>query len=116
MVNRAVFQAAAVRLFDTFGDLIEDVTYTKPGAWDIVTETQTPASTETVRIKAAPFKRQEIDGDNVMVGDLNALIIQAEITATPEMDDTVLWDGVTYLVRAVENVHQVTWRLQLRRV
>lgn len=116
MVMRAQFDSMAKRVFDTFGDLIEDVAYKRAGVWNPVTETQDPAASETVRIKASPFTRQEIDGANVMIGDLKALIIQTELTIIPKIDDTITWDGVDYLVRAVENVHKVLWRLQLRRV
>lgn len=116
MVQRATFNSAAIRVFDTFGDLIEDVSYRNAGVWNPITETQEPAATETVRMKASPFTRREIDGANVMIGDLKALIIQTELTLTPKIDDFLTWDGVDYLVRAVENVHQVLWRLQLRRV
>lgn len=124
MVDRAVFQAAAVRLFDTFGDIIEDVTYTKPGAWDIVAETQTPASVETIRVAFKEYTRAEqfsARGSNsgnldIMSGDIQGLVIQSEMTTVPEIDDTLVLDGVTYLAKAVGNVSKVLWRLQLRRV
>ncbi len=121
---RAEFDAAAISIFDAFGDLIEDVTHTKPGAWDIVTETQTPASTETIRVALREYTRAEqfsARGANagnvdVMSGDLQGLVIQSEMTATPEIDDTLLLDGVTYLVRSIGNISKILWRLQLRRV
>jgi uncharacterized protein with von Willebrand factor type A (vWA) domain len=114
-VSRAQFDAAAITIFNAFGDLIEDVTLSQPGAWDPITETQTP-TTESIRVARREFTRQEADGQSVMVGDLEAMAIISEVTATPKIDDTLIMDGVNYLVRGVGNNQGVIWRLHLRRL
>jgi putative aminopeptidase FrvX len=113
---RATFNKAAIRLFDTFGDLIEGVVYSSIGPWDPTTESNTAVTQPDLRISARPPKREEADATGIMVGDLVALVIQSEMTATPKIDDRLALDGVDYIVRAVVDSHKVLWRLSLRRL
>lgn len=115
MSLRAEFDQAAKDIFDAFGDLIEDVTLSQPGAWNPITETQTP-STESIRVSRKEFKREEADGQSIMVGDLECLAIKSEVTLTPKIDDTLTMESVDYLVRGVGNIQGILWRLHLRRV
>ncbi len=114
MPNRSAFEAAAVNVFNAFGDIIEDVTYTIVGVWNPVTETSS-ATTEAIRISIKPITRDESDGE-IMTGDSIATIIQAEMTAVPKIDDRITLDSIEYLVRAVVDKYKVLWELELRRV
>lgn len=115
MPNRAIFEAAAVNVFNAFGDIIEDVTYTSAGAFNPVTETTTGDATEAIRVSFKPLDKDEADGD-IMVGDTMATIIQSEMTLTPKIDDTLVLDGVNYIARSVVDKYKVLWELHLRRV
>lgn len=123
MVQRATFDNAAKKIFDSFGDLIENVSYRSAGVWNPITETEAPTTTETVRVAIREFTRAEqisvrgaVGKLAIMSGDLQALVIVSEITITPKIDDILTLDGVKYSVRSVGDISKVLWRLQLRRV
>lgn len=115
MASKSSFNKTAIKVFNTFGDLIENVTYTIVGAWNPVTETTTN-TTEAIRISVSPVKKEEADGEQIMIGDMMALIIVSEMTATPKIDDFLTFGGADYVVRAVEDNHTITWKLLLRRL
>lgn len=114
MASKSSFDATAIKIFNNFGDLIEDATYVITGAWNPVTETSSDTN-ETIRMSVRAINREEPDG-GVMEGDLMATIIQSEMTATPKIDDRIAFNAVNYLVRSVADNHSILWQLELRRV
>ena len=114
MVNRAQFDKAAIKIFNSFGDIIEDVTYTISGAWDQATESATN-STESIRVSVKPVTKEEADGAEVMIGDMVATVTVSEMTAVPKIDDLITLDSVDYIVRSATNKYKVLHELILRR-
>lgn len=112
---RAEFDAAAIELFDSFGDLIENATLTIVGVWNPVTETSA-TTTEQIRVSIRPVTKEEADGAQIMVGDTMATAITSEVAATPKIDDQLTLLGVDYLVRSVADSHGILWKMGLRRV
>lgn len=123
MSLRAEFDAAAIGIFNAFGDLIEDVTLTIVGAWNPTTETSA-TTTEQIRVSISDATKAEgvatrgggVGKLDIMDGDLNALAITSEVTATPKIDDQLTLNGVDYLVRSVADSHGILWKMGLRRV
>lgn len=118
MSLRAELTAEVAAAFDT--DLADAVTQFEgkrvlgQGPYDPVTETR-PEITETYTGRGvfSGFKQSLVDGVLIMATDKQLTALQAEVTETPKMGDTI--NGMK-----VQNVGQdpvsATWRLHLREV
>ena len=93
----------AVELIDRFGST---VTLTRPatGEYDPATGTVnvTPQNV-TSRAVRSQFHTQEIDGANVLTGDVKVLV-SPDIALEPQAGDSITLTGTTYRVMRCEEV------------
>lgn len=98
-------------------------TYTVPGAWDPVTETDTSVeATYTGRGVLGKYETRRIDNINILSSDLKLTALTSEVTDRPAEGHTIkapdLADRtqlVNYLVKAVQvDPASATLRIQLR--
>ena len=70
----------------------------------------------TVDMLLRRFRREEIDGTQIVAGDMLGRLPKANLTATPTTRDTVTHAGIVWSIVAVEEgANGGWWRLHLRR-
>lgn len=85
------------------------------GTFDPVTETWSDPVTEsyTGRGVFGSFDMRVVDGVQILRTDVKLTALQAEVTGTPKIDDTI---NEMKVIHAGKDPADVTWILQLRRV
>jgi len=98
-------------------DLAKPGTLTQPSTLDDVTETETPGTSTEPNVLVAAFKTTEVNGADVKMGDLKALVEADQVDFTPQVGQTLVLDGSTWDVRDVNDVAglHLMYVLQLRK-
>ena len=117
----------------TFGTTVTAQAWTvleQVGALEPVTYTAVPApirNLETGQTTAAGtpyvvpmllrgYRRTEIDGVQIVAGDLLGRVLQVRLPVTPSTRDTVTHGGIVWsIVSVAEGANGGWWRVQLRR-
>ena len=80
-ITRARMQALAEKLTNnTFLTAKYPITITNAGNYDPVTESVTGGSNQTLAATLLEFEQSQIDGNNIKIGDKQALIVNSELS------------------------------------
>jgi hypothetical protein len=116
----AIFEAAAQTIFKVAGDTLVSATYRRvsdsvydPTTGDVVDTT----TDQTVKMHLEEFSAMEINGTNVIRGDLKAMFPVADLSVTPEAKDKVQLRSEWWEVIDAQNEDGalIVWTLHLRR-
>jgi len=99
-------------------DLWSDVTYNSIGnsvystATGSVTNSQTDAS---IKALISGYESEQVDNDIIYVTDKKALVVQSELSVTPDTTDKITISGKIHdIVSVKEDAANATWEIQLR--
>ena len=117
MVSKAGFQTLARNLQGTFGDFFEPRTFQNPPVFNVVTETTTAGSTDTVRAVRLEYDSKQVDGEIITIKDfkLMALVEDFQNVDPKRQGVTVTVDGNTcQVIDAKKDPADAAWTLQVR--
>lgn len=110
-----------IQAFDTdLADAVSAFTGSRvigQGPYDPITDTR-PVITENYSGRGVfgSFEVNIVDGVQILRTDVKVTALQAEVTKTPRIDDTITQGGVAYKVIHVgQDPAAATWTIQIRR-
>ena len=114
-VQNAVYNA----INKTVGDLGSTVTFSKLSApsYNVTTGSATATTTNhTVKVIVQPFTEEELTStDNISTEDLRLLLPKKGLTFTPEIDDTITFNSLTYkIIRVRLDPAEALFDIQMR--
>lgn len=100
-VQNAVYNA----INTTVGDLAQTVTFSKLSSpsYNVSTGAATATTTShSVKVVVQPFTEEELTStDNISTEDLRVLLPKKELTFTPDIDDVITFNNLTYKIISV---------------
>tara|TARA_X000001382_G_C3141537_1_gene169739 strand:+ start:667 stop:1035 length:369 start_codon:yes stop_codon:yes gene_type:complete len=114
-VQNAVYNA----INTTVGDLAQTVTFSKLSSpsYNVSTGAATATTTShSVKVVVQPFTEEELTStDNISTEDLRVLLPKKELTFTPEIDDVITFNNLTYKIISVRlDPAQALFDIQMR--
>ncbi len=110
MSLRDTFEAAALKLFNTFEDFIIDATYVQgssayvPGGNNVVTSVEYSVRVIRDDIRSTlTLKSVGSVADDVTFNAMKYLMITSELAVTPMVKDKLIIDGVSKTIVAIES-------------
>lgn len=114
-VQNAVYNA----INTTVGDLAQTVTFSKLSSpsYNVSTGSATATTTShSVKVVVQPFTEEELTStDNISTEDLRVLLPKKELTFTPDIDDVITFNNLTYKIISVRlDPAQALFDIQMR--
>lgn len=121
---QATIEAGVAAVFEAMGDLVHDLPLEAPGAFDAVSETETPGDTGTIKVMQlsqadaekyfAGLNWRGIAGDT-QASDVKLMAWAASATLTPKQGQKATWRGAVYELHRIDDTQAALFLLALRR-
>ena len=105
------FKKAGSAMFTAFGDVIKGCTHKSVTGFNPVTEVATTVDQAGIRVAVKPAPRKKDNGEQAAKLSAEIVILQDEITLTPKTDDTIVIGSKEYVVRGVNDVSGIVFKL-----
>lgn len=117
-LSNDIYQSVSEAFNGDLKDAVRTITLRKPGeTFDPLTNSVSYVNLDyNTRGVIGEFELEEINNSSVMPNDVRAIILQNELTETPEIDDLLISNlGTFKIVKVMQDPANVIWGLQCRK-